>query len=375
MIIEYEKIEKYLNKYGKSILEQIKNDYEHVLSNSQKDYLTQLLNAPTFIKVNKPTLEDIGFFSKQEGIEKEEDFSQDYVPSAHGGRTKQDDKIHIYPYAKAFEKCKNSDEIINVCVNDMIVHEIFHYFIRPEAKEEKEFQHFITEGLVQDHAEKFAQKHNLQMPKSNYNENVTAAQKIYAGLPAEWSEEQKERLVFQGSVEELITNSQEGKNVLHQYKENKKFKDDISSLIQESTSSLGMSENQTKKFISYYKRISNKSEVVSNLYDNINEHFKFNFQQRDYYLSKLKSIAPAEYQTKETAKKNSAQQINEQRVDLILQKEQLQAQKQENLQQSMNMQNSNGPSRTLTNNGYISSIICITITIISGIILAFILKG
>lgn len=59
----------------------------------------------------------------------------------------------------------------------------------------------------------------------------------------------------------------------------------------------------------------------------------------------------------------------------MLQKQQLQAQKQENLQQSMNTQKVVGPTRTLTNNGYISAIISIAITIASGIIIAFLLRG
>lgn len=375
MKIEYEKIEQYLNAYGKLVLEKIKQDYGHALSEKQKEYLTQLSNDSKFIKVNKPTAEDIAFFSKQKGIEKEENFSQEYVPSAHGGRTKQDDKIHIYPYSKAFEKCKSNDEILNVCVKDLVVHEIFHYFIRPEAKEEKEFGHFLTEGLVQEYAEKLSQKYNLQMPKSNYNENVLAAQKIYAGFPSEWSEEKKERLVFQGSVEELITRSKEGKNVIQQFKENKKFKDDISLLVQESTFSLGMNEKQTNEIVSFYKRMSNRSEVVSNLYNNLNEYFKANEQQKNYFVNRLKTIAPNEYQKMTFANNNSKNQINEQRVDLMLQKQQLQAQKQENLQQSMNTQKVVGPTRTLTNNGYISAIISIAITIASGIIIAFLLRG
>ena len=375
MEIDYERIEQNVNAYGKQILKLIKEDYENVLSDAQKEYLKNILNDPNFIKVNKPTPEDIAFFSKQEGIEKEEDFSQDYVPSAHGGRTKQDDKIHIYPYTKAYAKCQSNDEVISLVKKDIIVHEIFHYFIRPEVKREEDFGHFLTEGLVQDQAEKFSKKHNLQQPKSNYSENVLAVQNIYAGLPDDWSEEKKDKLVFQGSLEELIFNSKEGKKELQEFKKNKVFKDNIISFIQESTSLLGMNKAQSQKIVSYYKKITNKSEVVSSLYHNLNEYFKSNIQQKEYFLNKLRIIAPAEYQQINTMINNSLQEIREQKVDLMLQKEQLQAKKQENIQQSSNLQNTNNLTRTLKNNGYISSIICIITTIISGIMLAFLLKG
>src|SRR5574344_485641 len=97
----YEKIQQSINEYGQYILNCIKNQYSSSLTQEQLQNIENLLSTE-FIVIEKPTKEDIEFFSKQDGITNPEDYSAEYIPSAHGGRAKGDNKIHIYPYTKSF---------------------------------------------------------------------------------------------------------------------------------------------------------------------------------------------------------------------------------------------------------------------------------
>lgn len=128
MNINYEKIQQSINEYGNYILTCIKNQYSSSLTQGQLQNIDSLLNT-NFIVIERPTKEDIAFFSKQAGITNPENYSSEYIPSAHGGRTKEDNKIHIYPYTKSFSDCKSDEEIIQSCVDNIVVHEIFHYLL------------------------------------------------------------------------------------------------------------------------------------------------------------------------------------------------------------------------------------------------------
>lgn len=96
--INYEKMRQTLNEYGKYILNCIKNQYSSSLTKEQIQNIDCLLNT-NFIIIERPT--------------------------------KEDNKIHIYSYAKSYSQFKTDDEIIELCINNIVVYEIFHYFIRP----------------------------------------------------------------------------------------------------------------------------------------------------------------------------------------------------------------------------------------------------
>src|SRR5574344_485435 len=80
----YEKIQQSINEYGQYILNCIKNQYSSSLTQEQLQNIENLLSTE-FIVIEKPTKEDIEFFSKQDGITNPEDYSAEYIPSAHGG--------------------------------------------------------------------------------------------------------------------------------------------------------------------------------------------------------------------------------------------------------------------------------------------------
>lgn len=296
MSIDYEKIQQSINEYGKYILNCIKNQYSSSLTLEQLKNIEELLNTQ-FIIIEKPSNEDIEFFSKQAGITNPEDYSIDYIPTAHGGRAKRDNKIHIYPYTKAFETCKTDDEIIKTCIENIVVHEIFHYFIRPNLSNENEtmkdeFGHFITEGLVQYYTEEFAKKYRLGNPKSNYDRNVEFAKKLISSFPNNLTQSQIDNIIFTYNQDQLLELSKNGKQLYDSYIENLIFQDKISSFIIEMGKEIGMDINdeRLKSVIRHYKKMDNRDEVLNELYKGIEVTFNNNELLKNDYIMKLNNI-------------------------------------------------------------------------------------
>lgn len=296
MNINYEKIQQSINEYGQYILNCIKNQYSSSLTQEQLQNIENLLSTE-FIVIEKPTKEDIEFFSKQDGITNPEDYSAEYIPSAHGGRAKGDNKIHIYPYTKSFSDCKNDEEIIQSCIDSIVVHEIFHYFIRPNLSNESEtikdeFGHFITEGLVQHYAEEFAKKYRLGNPKSNYGKNVEFVKQLIASFPDNLTQAQIDRIIFTYNQDELLKISKNRDLMYQEYVDVLKFKEDISSFITTMGVDMGMDKDDKnlKDIIRHYKKIDDINIIFDDLSKNIELFFKDNMEMRDYYMLKLTNI-------------------------------------------------------------------------------------
>lgn len=296
MNINYEKIQQSINEYGNYILTCIKNQYSSSLTQGQLQNIDSLLNT-NFIVIERPTKEDIAFFSKQAGITNPENYSSEYIPSAHGGRTKEDNKIHIYPYTKSFSDCKSDEEIIQSCVDNIVVHEIFHYFIRPNLFNESntikgEFGQFITEGLVQHYAEEFAKKYRLGNPKSNYGKNVEFAKQLIASFPNNLTQAQIDRIVFTYNQDELLNIVQNGNEMYQEYVDELQFKEDISTFITIMGIDMGMNkeDEKLKGIIKHYKKIDDVNIIYDELSKNIELIFKNNMEMRDGYMLKLRNL-------------------------------------------------------------------------------------
>lgn len=296
MNINYEKIQQSINEYGNYILTCIKNQYSSSLTQGQLQNIDSLLNT-NFIVIERPTKEDIAFFSKQAGITNPENYSSEYIPSAHGGRTKEDNKIHIYPYTKSFSDCKSDEEIIQSCVDNIVVHEIFHYFIRPNLFNESntikgEFGQFITEGLVQHYAEEFAKKYRLGNPKSNYGKNVEFAKQLIASFPNNLTQAQIDRIVFTYNQDELLNIVQNGNEMYQKYVDELQFKENISTFITIMGIDVGMNkeDEKLKGIIKHYKKIDDVNIIYDELSKNIELIFKNNMEMRDGYMLKLRNL-------------------------------------------------------------------------------------
>lgn len=296
MAINYEKIQQAINECGQHILKSIKSQYNSSLTQSQLQTIDELLSTD-FIVIEKPKEEDKNFFSEQDGITNSDDYSFDYVPSAHGGRTKDDNKIHIYPYTKSFSNCINDDEIIQLCIDDILVHEIFHYFIRPNLSDELdttkiEFGHFITEGLVQYYAEKYAQKNKLGSPKANYGKNVEFAKRLIDSFDSDLSQEQIDRIVFTYNQDELLNISKNGMQMYQEYAMEAKFKDEVSFFIRDICIHNGLSKNdkKLKGILRHYEKIEDIDTIMNELNKVINSSFKNNPNMKIEYAKKLRDL-------------------------------------------------------------------------------------
>ena len=296
MNINYEKMQQFINDYGQYILNCIKNQYSSSLTQEQLQNIDSLLNT-NFIVIEKPTKEDIEFFSKQAGITNPKDYSVEYIPSAHGGRTKEDNKIHIYPYTKSFSDCESDEEIIQSCIDNIVVHEIFHYFIRPNLSNESEtikdeFGHFITEGLVQHYAEEFAKKYRLGKPKSNYGKNVEFVKQLIASFPDNLTQTQIDKIIFTYNQDELLKIAKNGNLMYQEFIDDLQFKEDISSFITTMGIDMGMNKDdeKLKGITRHYKKVDDVNIIFDELSKNIELAFKDNIEMRDGYMLKLKNL-------------------------------------------------------------------------------------
>ena len=296
MNINYEKMQQFINDYGQYVLNCIKNQYSSSLTQEQLQNIDSLLNT-NFIVIEKPTKEDIEFFSKQAGITNPKDYNVEYIPSAHGGRTKEDNKIHIYPYTKSFSDCESDEEIIQSCIDNIVVHEIFHYFIRPNLSNESEtikdeFGHFITEGLVQHYAEEFAKKYRLGKPKSNYGKNVEFVKQLIASFPDNLTQTQIDKIIFTYNQDELLKIAKNGNLMYQEFIDDLQFKEDISSFITTMGIDMGMNKDdeKLKGITRHYKKVDDVNIIFDELSKNIELAFKDNIEMRDGYMLKLKNL-------------------------------------------------------------------------------------
>lgn len=293
MKINYEKIQQSIDEYGLYILNCIKNQYNSSLSHEQLKNIENLLSTE-FIVIEKPSQKDIEFFSKQEGISNPENYSSQYIPTAHGGRTKEDNKIHIYPYTKSFSNCKNDEEIIESCIDGIVIHEIFHYFIKPGLSSENEtikdeFGHFITEGLVQYYTEEFAKKNRLSNPKSNYEKNVEFVKQLISSFPDDLNQNQIDKIIFTYNQDELLNIAKNGNLMYEEYVADVQFKEGISSFITNMFIDMGIDkdEKNLKDTIKHYKKVDDVNIIFNELRKNIELAFKDNVEMRDGYMLKL----------------------------------------------------------------------------------------
>lgn len=192
---------------------------------------------------------------------------------------------------------KSDEEIIQSCVDNIVVHEIFHYFIRPNLFNESntikgEFGQFITEGLVQHYAEEFAKKYRLGNPKSNYGKNVEFAKQLIASFPNNLTQAQIDRIVFTYNQDELLNIVQNGNEMYQEYVDELQFKEDISTFITIMGIDMGMNkeDEKLKGIIKHYKKIDDVNIIYDELSKNIELIFKNNMEMRDGYMLKLRNL-------------------------------------------------------------------------------------
>ena len=297
MNIDYNKIQTNLNTKTKEILNQISGQYFNAMTDEQLYTIEWLLTQPNAIIVNSPNEQDLEFFNKQEGILNKEDYDIANVPSAHGGRTKEDNLIHVYPYAKSYSNCKNETEIIDSIQNDILVHEIFHYFIRPNIEntndpEKEKFSHFLTEGLVQYYAEEFSQNNNLNKPYSNYQTNVKFAADLIGSLNNTLSKEEIDKCMFTLNYEQLLELSPKGSELYNEYCEDIQFHANITDFIVEicQAKQFDLNDKNIKGIIKHFEKENNQERLFQDLGRNIDHLFTQDDPNKEIYKAKLNNL-------------------------------------------------------------------------------------
>src|SRR5574344_3488 len=172
---------KEINEYARQLLDQIFIEYGAYLKNP--DYVKNLLQMEELVVVEK------------DGSRWQKEHPNSKIPLAHGGRTFNDNKIHLYPFISK-DKSKN--------YNGVIIHELFHYFLRPDSQIKEDdienklindyslnnvpgispdtnFNSFLTEGIVDYFARTYGMNHEGEQFKkyqSNYGLNVIYIRKL-----------------------------------------------------------------------------------------------------------------------------------------------------------------------------------------------------
>lgn len=239
----------------------IKNDFGEITARAE-----QIISNNIIVVEN----EDIRLQEqyKKEGI-------NDETPLAHGGRVFDDGKIHFYPNTL---KTLSLEEITYKC-ESLLIHELFHYFIRPQRINEQDnpelegINSFITEGLVDMYARDFMIKHNLFSEyNSNYGRNVLYVRDLFNTQAI--NEETRNKIAFNSSINDILSMSPYAKDFYTNFckKEESKDKEKISvktpfekytyNLIENS-----VTEEDKGKIPDFYGTLINKSANCQNTTD------------------------------------------------------------------------------------------------------------
>lgn len=196
-------LQKYLNQKALEYLPLIYNEYGKYFNQEQKQLFQQLIQSKLIV------VEENDIAYQQRNKE-----AMDQL--AHGGRVFEDNKIHFYPFNL---KDQSIDNIKNSC-EQILIHELLHFFIRPEyieaSDELKDINHDVTEGLVDMCARDIMSKYQLYPNyNSNYFNNVIFIREALQNIA---NIDEKMSLVFNGSIEDMMDKTSiNGYNSLNEY--------------------------------------------------------------------------------------------------------------------------------------------------------------
>ncbi len=206
---EFQSIKNYIISEGKRIYDEIKAKYANYLKSDNKRKSLEQNNGK--IMVHQYEEEDIKLFG---GIKK--------VPPGHSGRKKQDNIIHVYPYSPQLSFVKDIKLLIQILINDIIIHEIFHFYIQPDLYDSNDiehgddvwFGHRLTEGIVQYFTNKYIKEHELAKSYTTYIEEVLLVENIVQDLKDQGKTEEEIMLILlNDNQHEIIDKCTNGKQI------------------------------------------------------------------------------------------------------------------------------------------------------------------
>lgn len=257
---DYKKLEENIQKKGKEIFEEIKGKYKKYLSDVDK--IKSLENNNGKIVVDRYNEDDIELFG---GI--------DRVPAGHSGRRKMDDTIHLYPYSPQLSFVEKIDDLQNLLINDVVIHEIFHFYIQPDLYDKSDsmhgddvfFGHCLTEGLVQFFTEIYINRHNLGKSYTTYKEEVLLVQNILDDLKNQGlSDDELATILLNDNQDEIMNKCMNGKKIKKEFIAKYKIHNQVRGLLKENFSNLS-SDRLQQEFFHYCSTEVDMDELYKNL--------------------------------------------------------------------------------------------------------------
>ena len=217
-------MEKHLNEIAKKYLIKIKENYSDIMTKEQLEFLEDLLTRDSLIVVEEnadPFIQNqTNAIMSDKTLDEEKRnklISTLKVPIAHGGRVFDDNKIHFYPFVIEGEDKQK------VC-EDILMHEVLHFFIRPyyipiKTKSLEGLNTYVSEGMV-DLVTRNLQA-RLEMDEeytSDYAENVIFLKDAMSSM----SDEEQVQTIFHSNIADIISNEKikpigESKNIANSY--------------------------------------------------------------------------------------------------------------------------------------------------------------
>ena len=216
---DYKYIQTRLDKETKEIFQNIWKKYGKYIKNKEKlkvieDRFNSISEICGIVVVDEPNEDDI----KQQ---------TDNIPPAHSGRGKGDGKIHVYPHSKIFKDANSVDNIIKIYVEEMVPHEVFHYYIQPDLYDKDDIEkhgddawlgHKLTEGLVETYTQKYMKENNLGNSQTGYLEELILVDEIINDLKGQnKSDEEIDNILMNCNQIEIFDNCINGEYIKNKY--------------------------------------------------------------------------------------------------------------------------------------------------------------
>lgn len=217
-------MEQNLNNLAKEYLLKIKEECSTFMTKEQKEYLEILLtresivvieeNEQSYVENQREAISSDPILSEED---KEKHISGIKTPIAHGGRVFEDEKIHFYPFLI------EGDNKQKVC-EDLLMHELLHFFIRPtyipiKTRSLEGLNTYVSEGMVDLVARYLQEKLGIADEyKSNYAENVIFLKDAMSNLIPE----EQVQTIFHSNIADIISNERikpigESKNIANSF--------------------------------------------------------------------------------------------------------------------------------------------------------------
>lgn len=258
---DYKYIQTKLDKETKEIFQNIWKKYGKYIKGKEKlkvieDRINSINETRGIVIVDEPNEADIQKFG---GVEN--------VPPGHGGRGKSDGKIHLYPYSKELENADSIEKLIEWYKREIIVHEIFHFYIQPDLYDISDtknhgddawFGHRLTEGIVETYTQKYMKENNLGTSQTGYLEELILVDDVINDLKKQnKSAEEIDDILMNCNQIEIFDNCINGEYIKNKYICKHKVHIEISKLLNKVYQDLGYDKKSIAKYLGSANRQTN----------------------------------------------------------------------------------------------------------------------